>query len=201
MGDRRQRPHTDQQQAPVGAAATRWWWHQLVQAPVGAAPVGAGTRWCGRHPLVQAGDCREGLPGDEEHAPPAGVYRCHVSSYNLMPEGALISTGPCATAQNLRTSSTMLRSTAGTLTAITPFGNMSWITSWCIMWMERCFSKVFLLGNSEGGMVAAKYHHPCMDAKLTGRIIAAYACGFIYFTSCAENAKVCETSAANPSRI
>ena len=49
---------------------------------------------------------------------------------------------------------------------------------------RRYFSKAFFLGNSEGRMVAARYHHSRMEAKLTGRNIAAYTCGFHGFASC-----------------
>ena len=38
-------------------------------------------------------------------------------------------------------------------------------------------------------MVSAKYHHATLDAKLTGRIISAYACDFNYFSG--YHAKVC----------
>ena len=60
------------------------------------------------------------------------------------------------------------------------------------------FQEVFLLGNSEGGMVPAKYHHATLDAKLTGRIISTYACVFNYFSGC--HAKGCGTSATKTSR-
>ena len=36
-----------------------------------------------------------------------------------------------------------------------------------------------------------------MEAKLAGRIISAYACGFKCFASCPENAKVCGDQCSN----
>merc|ERR1711964_412033 len=40
-------------------------------------------------------------------------------------------------------------------------------------------------------MTAAKYHNAALDSQLSGRIITSYSCEFNYFTSCAENAKIC----------
>jgi len=54
--------------------------------------------------------------------------------------------------------------------------------------------KVYLVGNSEGSMVASRFHHQALDAVMAGRILTAYACDFNYFVSCAENAKVCGDS-------
>ena len=50
------------------------------------------------------------------------------------------------------------------------------------------FSKITLLGRSEGAGIAAKYYHATLEPKLTGRIIASYACDFNYYSSCAAHA-------------
>ena len=52
--------------------------------------------------------------------------------------------------------------------------------------------KLFLLGNSEGGMVAARYYHANMESLLAGRIIFAWSCEYNYFLSCRENAAIGE---------
>jgi len=51
--------------------------------------------------------------------------------------------------------------------------------------------KVFLMGTSEGGMVAGRYYHPTLDAKLTGRIISSWSCERNYYVACTANAGVC----------
>lgn len=53
------------------------------------------------------------------------------------------------------------------------------------------FDRVFLFGRSEGAMVASRYHHPDLDARLSGRILSGWSCEFNYFVSCAEHAKIC----------
>lgn len=52
--------------------------------------------------------------------------------------------------------------------------------------------KVFLVGNSEGGMVAARYSNPELEKLLAsgGRIILQWSCESNYYTSCSENAGV-----------
>jgi len=52
--------------------------------------------------------------------------------------------------------------------------------------------KVYLVGNSEGSMVASRFHHPALDEVMAGRILTAYACDFNYFVSCEESSQVCE---------
>eukprot|EP00392_Amoebophrya_sp_AT5.2_P018960 g19629.t1 len=52
--------------------------------------------------------------------------------------------------------------------------------------------KLFLLGNSEGGMVASRYYHENMESLLAGRIIIAWSCEYNYFLSCRENAAIGE---------
>merc|ERR1712242_325655 len=54
--------------------------------------------------------------------------------------------------------------------------------------------KVFLVGNSEGSMIASRFHHPALDEVMAGRILTAYACDFNYFVSCEESSQVCEDS-------
>merc|ERR1712060_500470 len=51
--------------------------------------------------------------------------------------------------------------------------------------------KVFLFGNSEGGVVVARYHHSTLDAKLSGRIIYSTGCDYSYFMPCMEAARIC----------
>lgn len=53
------------------------------------------------------------------------------------------------------------------------------------------FSNTVFVGNSEGGMVASRYHHPNLDKHLAGRVISAWSCDYNYYTSCAEHAKLC----------
>lgn len=55
----------------------------------------------------------------------------------------------------------------------------------------NAFDKVVLLGRSEGAYIAARYHNAALDAKLYGRILSGYSCEFNYFSSCADNAKIC----------
>jgi len=54
--------------------------------------------------------------------------------------------------------------------------------------------KVYLVGNSEGSMVASRFHDPALDKVMAGRILTAYACDFNYFVSCEESSQVCEDS-------
>ncbi|CAJ1342608.1 unnamed protein product [Effrenium voratum] len=41
--------------------------------------------------------------------------------------------------------------------------------------------RLFLMGHSEGGMVAARYWHPGLQGRLSGRIISAWSCEENYF--------------------
>jgi len=52
--------------------------------------------------------------------------------------------------------------------------------------------KLFLAGESEGGMAAARYYHPQLEPLLTtgGRIIMQWSCEFNYFVSCPANARI-----------
>lgn len=52
--------------------------------------------------------------------------------------------------------------------------------------------KLFLLGTSEGGMVASRYFHEMLDNKLSGTIINSWSCEFNYFTPCQLESRVCE---------
>jgi len=54
--------------------------------------------------------------------------------------------------------------------------------------------KVYLVGNSEGSMIASRFHHATLDSVMAGRILTAYACDYNYYVSCEENSKVCEDS-------
>jgi len=54
--------------------------------------------------------------------------------------------------------------------------------------------KVYLVGNSEGSMIAARFHHAALDKVMAGRILTAYACDYNYFVSCEESSEVCEDS-------
>ena len=132
----------------------------MVVAPVGAGTCWCGTRWCG-HPLVRkAPECRQ-----------------------MIAEKACRAKGACtasSTAQpaNIVKDDAKHRRNVDRNYTIRKYELDHFIVHHVDV---RCFSNVFLLGNSEGEMVAARYHHPCMDAKLTGRIIAAYACGLNSF--------------------
>jgi hypothetical protein len=53
------------------------------------------------------------------------------------------------------------------------------------------FTDVYLIGNSEGAMVASRYHHPALDKLLKGRILNSWSCDFNYFVSCKDNARIC----------
>lgn len=53
------------------------------------------------------------------------------------------------------------------------------------------FSKVYLLGRSEGGMSAARYYHAQLHPKLAGMMLSGASCEYNYFVSCPENAVVC----------
>ena len=53
------------------------------------------------------------------------------------------------------------------------------------------FHKVFLGGNSEGGMAAFRYHHSHLEAVPSGRILSAWSCNFNYCVACPENAHTC----------
>mmetsp|Transcript_35195 Transcript_35195/g.74926 ORF Transcript_35195/g.74926 Transcript_35195/m.74926 type:complete len:508 (+) Transcript_35195:95-1618(+) len=52
--------------------------------------------------------------------------------------------------------------------------------------------KVFLVGESEGGMAASRYHHPELEELLKsgGRIILQWSCEKNYFVSCEANARI-----------
>jgi len=56
----------------------------------------------------------------------------------------------------------------------------------------RSAPKLFLAGESEGGMAAARYYHPELEPLLAagGRIILQWSCEFNYFLSCPENARI-----------
>mmetsp|Transcript_113052 Transcript_113052/g.314652 ORF Transcript_113052/g.314652 Transcript_113052/m.314652 type:complete len:510 (-) Transcript_113052:153-1682(-) len=54
------------------------------------------------------------------------------------------------------------------------------------------FDRVFLLGRSEGAMVAGRYYHEALFARLSGLILSGWSCEFNYYVSCAENARICE---------
>lgn len=54
------------------------------------------------------------------------------------------------------------------------------------------FASVFAIGNSEGGMVVSRYHHPVLDKVLSGRIIDSWSCEFNYFVACPEDAQICQ---------
>lgn len=56
------------------------------------------------------------------------------------------------------------------------------------------FSKVYAVGNSEGGMVLSRYYHADFHKHLDGVIIDGYSCEFNYYQSCADNARICEDS-------
>jgi len=60
--------------------------------------------------------------------------------------------------------------------------------------LEAFTGKVYLVGNSEGSMIAARFHHPALDKVMAGRILTAYACDYNYFNSCEKSAEVCEDS-------
>ena len=47
------------------------------------------------------------------------------------------------------------------------------------------------MGTSEGGMIAARYNNPTLDAHLSGRLISSWSCEYNYFVSCEESAKIC----------
>jgi len=53
------------------------------------------------------------------------------------------------------------------------------------------YSNIFLLGRSEGAMIAGRYYHETLFEKLSGIILSGWSCEFNYFVSCAENAQVC----------
>lgn len=62
--------------------------------------------------------------------------------------------------------------------------------------------KVFLAGESEGAVSAARYHHPNLDLLLQtgGRIILQYSCEWSYFLSCSSHADIggCQTNTSTP---
>jgi len=60
--------------------------------------------------------------------------------------------------------------------------------------LDAFTGKVYLVGNSEGSMVASRFHHPALDKVMAGRILTAYACDYNYFVSCEESSEVCEDS-------
>lgn len=60
---------------------------------------------------------------------------------------------------------------------------------------------IFLLGHSEGGMVAARYHHPDLEARLAGRIISAWSCEHNYFVGSSQGAQVCGGSCSRRSPV
>eukprot|EP00931_Biecheleriopsis_adriatica_P058082 TRINITY_DN34511_c0_g1_i1.p1 TRINITY_DN34511_c0_g1~~TRINITY_DN34511_c0_g1_i1.p1 ORF type:complete len:515 (+),score=80.66 TRINITY_DN34511_c0_g1_i1:72-1616(+) len=51
---------------------------------------------------------------------------------------------------------------------------------------------LFMLGHSEGGMLAAHYFHPKLEARLKGRIISAWSCEHNYFVSHEGGSQICE---------
>ena len=44
--------------------------------------------------------------------------------------------------------------------------------------------------NSEGAMVASRYHHPALDKPLRRRILNPSSCNFSYFVSCKNDARI-----------
>ncbi|CAK0854403.1 unnamed protein product, partial [Prorocentrum cordatum] len=52
--------------------------------------------------------------------------------------------------------------------------------------------KLFLAGESEGGMVAARYYHPKLEPLLQagGRVVLQWGCGWDYYVSCPSNAQI-----------
>ena len=52
-------------------------------------------------------------------------------------------------------------------------------------------TRLFLMGQSEGGMLAARYTHPKLaEFGMAGRILTEWSCEFVYFVSCAKHAEI-----------
>lgn len=52
--------------------------------------------------------------------------------------------------------------------------------------------KIFLLGRSDGGVIASQYYHEKLHQEfLDGVMIAAFSCDFTYMNSCADHVKIC----------
>lgn len=56
--------------------------------------------------------------------------------------------------------------------------------------------KIFLMGHSEGAMVAARMNLKQANAFFSGRIISAWSCEYNYYVSCEFDALVCEDTCA-----
>eukprot|EP00746_Dinoflagellata_sp_MGD_P012188 gnl/MRDRNA2_/MRDRNA2_125861_c0_seq1.p1 gnl/MRDRNA2_/MRDRNA2_125861_c0~~gnl/MRDRNA2_/MRDRNA2_125861_c0_seq1.p1 ORF type:complete len:462 (-),score=79.27 gnl/MRDRNA2_/MRDRNA2_125861_c0_seq1:94-1479(-) len=53
--------------------------------------------------------------------------------------------------------------------------------------------KIFLLGRSDGGVIASQYYHEKLHKEfLDGVMIGAFSCDFTYMNSCADHAKICQ---------
>jgi len=53
-------------------------------------------------------------------------------------------------------------------------------------------ARFILLGQSEGGMLAARYHNAELEARLDARVIAAWSCEHNYFVAATAGARICE---------
>jgi len=52
-------------------------------------------------------------------------------------------------------------------------------------------SRLALLGHSEGAMVASRYHHPALEARLVARVISAWSCEYNYYVGASASASIC----------
>ncbi|CAE7229571.1 unnamed protein product, partial [Symbiodinium microadriaticum] len=53
-------------------------------------------------------------------------------------------------------------------------------------------ARLFLFGHSEGAMVAARYYHPALAERLSGRIISAWSCEENYFVGSKAGSLICD---------
>jgi len=53
-------------------------------------------------------------------------------------------------------------------------------------------SRLFLAGESEGGMVASRFYDAALHARLAGVLVLQWSCEYNYYVPCASDAAVCE---------
>ena len=61
-------------------------------------------------------------------------------------------------------------------------------------------TKLFLVGESEGGMVVSRFYDAALHARLAGTVVLQWSCEHNYFVPCASDARLCEgrCSTASP---
>ena len=67
-----------------------------------------------------------------------------------------------------------------------------------VRWLEAAApdsvwsSRLFLIGSSEGGMVASRFYDEALHARLSGLVLLQWSCEYNYYVPCARDAIICE---------